>query len=279
MFHKENGGLSDARNFGLKKASGDYIFFVDGDDFLSGPNVLAHLYQYSLNFSPDLILFNMQKYYEKTGMISKSFVDYDIYKQKDPIDTLYYLVKDNNITVSACSFLIRRRFLVDHHLFFKKDIKSEDIKWAFCLFSSLPSWGSLNENIYVYRKQRSGSITSNINAEHIETYASIIENSIAMCENIENDRLRFILMSYAMYIFLIYCGLYRTVLLPKNDRKVARNRGMKIAGKYLKIYTLNRSVHIASLVYRIFGYHAMEELIYLFLIIRKLFRKLAGILM
>lgn len=35
VFHKENGGLSDARNYGLSKASGDYVSFVDGDDLVS----------------------------------------------------------------------------------------------------------------------------------------------------------------------------------------------------------------------------------------------------
>ena len=64
VVHKPNGGLGSARNAGVSNAAGDYIFFVDADDFLNDANCLQRL---SLHLKereyPDLLLFNMSYYY------------------------------------------------------------------------------------------------------------------------------------------------------------------------------------------------------------------------
>lgn len=53
IYHKSNGGLADARNFGLKKAKGTYILFVDSDDWIS-ENFVEHLYRNLCFFHADI---------------------------------------------------------------------------------------------------------------------------------------------------------------------------------------------------------------------------------
>lgn len=59
VFHKENGGLSDARNYGLDHASGDYITFVDSDDYVA-PNYVAVLYDTLRAHQADVSMCNHQ---------------------------------------------------------------------------------------------------------------------------------------------------------------------------------------------------------------------------
>ena len=66
VFHKLNGGLSDARNYGLEHAKGDYVVFMDSDDFWQKNTYLEELVE-EINNSPecDFIGFNISYYYEK----------------------------------------------------------------------------------------------------------------------------------------------------------------------------------------------------------------------
>lgn len=65
VIHKKNGGVSDARNWGVKNAVGDYLFFLDGDDYIS-EWTLAELFQVINNKHPDIIL-SEGIYYESEG--------------------------------------------------------------------------------------------------------------------------------------------------------------------------------------------------------------------
>lgn len=64
-FYKSNGGLSDARNYGIKKATGDFLMFVDSDDKLN-KDILYKFFDIVNNQDVDLVVFNYSIYNEKT---------------------------------------------------------------------------------------------------------------------------------------------------------------------------------------------------------------------
>ena len=54
VFHKENGGVSSARNLGLENAQGDWIIFIDSDDWIE-PNMLKDIYEKAILEHADLV--------------------------------------------------------------------------------------------------------------------------------------------------------------------------------------------------------------------------------
>ena len=66
VIHKENGGLSDARNQGIKSATGEYIAFLDGDDFWDDQEALVQLVERLNITGADVLNFCFKKYFEDT---------------------------------------------------------------------------------------------------------------------------------------------------------------------------------------------------------------------
>lgn len=141
-FTKTNGGLSDARNYGLTKAKGRYISFVDGDDFVSDQYINS-IFKYIYN-DYDLIFFDFFNYYsEKDNSLFNA------------IDDEKYLW---TIGPSACNKVWKKeKFL---NCLFPKDKIYEDVATTYKLLIKVKKWKYIKEGLYYYRKNRPGSILS-----------------------------------------------------------------------------------------------------------------------
>ena len=121
VIHKKNGGLSSARNVGLKIAKGDYISFVDSDDFLSDKNVYSEMLEIIEKEKSDLVHGDAIKYYSeyKKGYFNnlKNRVDFN-----GPIDSekLFLMYLDNNIIFKPLWLnLYRKEFLEANKLYIR----------------------------------------------------------------------------------------------------------------------------------------------------------------
>jgi glycosyltransferase involved in cell wall biosynthesis len=128
VIHRENGGLSAARNSGIAVARGVYVQFVDSDDYLE-PNVLKTLVAKMDADRLDVLRFNYQNVNEQgevfePNKVSKPFVDY-----RDEIcDGLVFLTERLGYGCYAWQFILRRELLGDCR--FREGIYFEDSEWT-----------------------------------------------------------------------------------------------------------------------------------------------------
>lgn len=110
VIHKKNGGLSDARNAGIDQATGDFLCFIDSDDFIYEQYVellLSNL----LATDSDLSACHWYKVDENTPLPAEVTNDYTVLEGDKIIDALF--AKDNSPVVSACTKLYKKELFND----------------------------------------------------------------------------------------------------------------------------------------------------------------------
>jgi len=175
VIHKVNGGLSSARNAGIKAATGDYLVFLDSDDYWDDKSVMQNLVIQINQFESDVIIWGYKKLFGKTIKVVPFVIDRSLVLKQDKETAFNALLRDNSFIASACNKLIRRD-LFKMNLWFAEGIYSEDIEWCARLALFVKSFDILSSNFYVYR-QRAGSISKTISEKNVVD----LENCIASC--------------------------------------------------------------------------------------------------
>ena len=178
--HKSNGGLSSARNTGLDKAEGDYIVFLDSDDWWDDETMLTNIAKSIDELAPDVLCFRMKKYLQNVNsMFSPSEqVDMDDSQKAD----VQSMIKRGLFGASACNKIIKRIFLEKNNIRFVQGQLSEDIEWCLLLLHYGRSFLYVDKPYYVYRKQNGESISSNVGRKNLEDIASNKKIYIISCK-------------------------------------------------------------------------------------------------
>ncbi|MDO4379189.1 MAG: glycosyltransferase [Erysipelotrichia bacterium] len=163
---KENGGLSDARNYGIKKAVGEYIAFVDSDDYVS-EQMYEQMYQKAKERDFDLVVCDLNYIYPDKIVPAYSKV------ARDTTDIKKCML---NIYPAVWNKIFKRELFLDG-IEFKKDVWFEDVEFIYRLLPRVKSIGTVHKNFVQY-VQRKGSITDTVNRkiyDYIDNWNGIVE--------------------------------------------------------------------------------------------------------
>ena len=175
---QEGKGLSNARNCGLKTATGDYIVFVDGDDFIVSSAMERRLN--ILEASSDLVDIMVSDYisvYENGRKVESNQVKSKIFRLNDDYAMKDFLLGKGGIS-NVWRYIYRRDFLVKNNLWFKENTRSEDILYTVQAILNARYIGIFHEPYYCYRVRRNGALTVEVDYSYIMELLNILKLSM-----------------------------------------------------------------------------------------------------
>lgn len=161
VIHQSNGGLSHARNVGMQKATGEFIMFIDSDDYWRDDSVVQKLMDRVKLTHADVTSFSFAKFEEGKDALTSYFKmnrSMPLHLSRD--DQLAFLSEHGLYIASAWNKLIRRS-LLNEDMQFHEGVYSEDIDWCARLLIKAKNSDYIHDVLYCYR-QHNTSISHSI---------------------------------------------------------------------------------------------------------------------
>jgi len=217
VVHKPNGGLSSARNAGLKCALGDYILFVDSDDYLE-LDACERLYASAVELDADIVAGEMNECREN-GIIERRHTNLDEHRAYTPADFIVTCLQRWEWYAPACLNLCKRSFLFQNELFFKEGILHEDMEYQPRLFLKAKRVGYVSGHFYNY-VIRPGSIMTDacLRERRAASLGRIYADWKKTFDDVEDPRLQKFLYGHLAKCYLHSC------------RELNKHRGLDVDG-------------------------------------------------
>lgn len=171
VVNQPNLGLSAARNKGLSIATGEYILFVDADDFIE-LDTCSYLKKTMENHDYDIVVFGRYLYYdngerrEDNACSAERIFD-------NGLSYLQYSKVENHFSASACNKVYKSLFLKKYALLFEKGLFYEDLLFNFQAFTNAHYVIVLARNLYNYYVERSDSIVNTVKKKDLDVLYTI----------------------------------------------------------------------------------------------------------
>lgn len=259
LINKKNSGASSARNEGIKAASGKYILFIDGDDYIENSSLEKIINWLNENSGSDIVFLKSVSVlpngrFEKNDVYSR-----DDYYKKSHIDILSYFATHDPLPVCVWNKLIKREVIAANSIYFTEGIICEDVDFCIRLYMHAKTYDYFDAMYYYYRKDRIGSVM-NVNTE--KKYYSLLDiiKHWALLAETEYK-------NYALYIYKILAFQYCMMLpmykkLPK-EKQICEKQNVASLAWLLK-YPGDKRVYILNFIYKLLGFDCTANMLMLY---------------
>lgn len=243
VIHTENRGPSHARNLGVDNAQGDYVVFLDSDDYIN--NDFAHNFEHA-HISADVIFYPMEKLLMDGRRIPMGDgICTANTRNLKPLEVLSNISNCPKFPASPCGKLVRRDFLKEHQINFAFNRLCEDYDWTYQLLQHAQKFDFFSGGLYTYRQipqSRSGSGGSRLVEDPLVILTSWEKRNVS-------KMFRQYLNAFLAYEYAMLLPSYGA--LSRKEKKCYRHEVCRCA--YLLRYGKSRKLKCIRLASEVFG--------------------------
>ena len=237
-FHKTNGGLSDARNFGLTKACGDYVIFIDSDDYVESGSI-TKICEGIGKKECDIYCCD---YYSLCGSDRTDICYSPVDHEMSGIEYLMYQLQRQTMVSSVVQNIYRRTMLMDNQIYFKKGIYHEDEEWYPRVFLCAGSVAHLGIVYYVYMIRENSIMQQRDLTKHISDFISTMKSLLDYVEG---------KLSSQQYALLKDNLVDKYLSIYARGQFDGKNRDIILPPKFLRKGLVHKKTKIKALVFNI----------------------------
>ena len=240
IIHKSNGGVSSARNAGLYVAKGEYIGFVDPDDYID-KNMYEKLYRLCIDNNSDIAICRFNR--EINGKIQNKESTEEIIELNN-MEAMNELFKGNLYRFSLCNKLFSKKCFSD--VLFPEERIHEDLSTTYKLFANSKKAVYINYCGYIYVRRENSILTSTYNEKRLQAF-------IAWDEIIEFiDKNYYEIIEQVIATFTYWCVDNILYILNQVNNSKKKNNYLNIIQKYTtKYYIYIKRNNILSRSYKL----------------------------
>lgn len=252
LINKSNGGLSDARNMGLKHATGEYIYFIDSDDWCE-ENTIETLYLAISRSNSDICIcsYSIDYVNEKYSLIRE--IDNQVFISEDNIrQSIYHLDKKGMLNV-VWNKLYKKNIILNNHLLFEIDgMPGEDLLFNVEYFKNITSICFIKDVLYHYIRQDEVTLVSKYNEDLYNQVIRFNKARKSLYEHynmLEGEFIEVYKMSYIDYIFSCISNIYRSDKVSFNV-KIEQLKLIKQNKEFVNYLQCTQGMNIYSNLYK-----------------------------
>lgn len=239
-----NGGVANARNIGLKNATGDYIGFTDNDDRWQFDYALYDIDQKLSISKADMLVYGTSLYMDKdskTELYGNKFKE-DMIENKNCFQSIRTMVKYDFVNFAVWSKFVKREIIIKNNIYFPNGKRNEDTDWLAKVFTYVNSVDAYEKSLYLYRMGNEYQQTSKpLKRQYVDDLKNILIENIDAVSILENDRKEMIydFLCQAYVVWMSQIGLFKNTkddIAKMKQYSFVLKYGSKPYVKYLRLF-------------------------------------------